>query len=90
MTHCKNCTPVLTHTKLGACICLWEQRSIDEEPVFVTFDLIPVYPINEIDQLKMFNTVIKTFAAIYRIPTWRTVKTLEDARALIRHDREHS
>ena len=39
---------------------------------------------------RFVNTVIKTFAAIYRIPTWRTVKTLEDARALIRHDREHS
>jgi hypothetical protein len=34
------------------------------------------------------NAVIKTFARVYRIPTWRTARTLADAREMIRQDRQ--
>lgn len=36
------------------------------------------------------NAIISAFRAAYRADTWRTAKTLEDARALIQREREKS
>ncbi len=70
-SHCCQCLPAVTHTKLGACLFLQYKREGHEVAV-VSVDLVPVFPLRAEsvqDVLGLFDVVTKTLMT-KKIPFW--------------------
>jgi hypothetical protein len=71
VTHCSHCRPAVIHTKLGACLIFqWDDGSL-KDPIVVTVDLVPTFPVVLInsDPLELYNKVVKTLVQD-RPPLW--------------------
>lgn len=64
--HCKDCRPLVTHSKIGPCVILtW--RDENGEPEVLTLDLIPVFPVHSPRGLVgLFNTATRSLLQRYQ------------------------
>jgi hypothetical protein len=74
-THCKACPTAVTQTKMGPCL-IFKRRKVSQETSktvsnfeFFVVDLIPVFPVDQFDNLKLYDNVI-SYLVNERPPFW--------------------